>query len=63
MKKYLVLFVLVFFAVGAQAATAFLKERIDGGPGYYDQCVYESVKGRTVINVRKTAICPTSIEV
>ena len=42
---------------------AFFEYRIVNESGFYDQCVYSSVNGTHVINVRKTSICPVTIEV
>ena len=64
MKHSLVIF--VFLAMGttiAQAETAFFQYRIEPTTGFYDQCVYESTRGQHIINVRKTDLCPLTIEV
>ena len=49
------------FAV-APAVTAYFEYRVNNA-GWVHQCVYKSIYGRHVINVRSTDLCPITIEV
>jgi hypothetical protein len=52
----------VLYAGPAHAVTAFFDYRIEDD-GWVHQCVYKSIYGRHVINVRSTELCPLTIEV
>lgn len=60
--KIIIVWAALLAAQPAFAVTAYFEYRVNNA-GWVHQCVYKSIYGRHVINVRSTDLCPITIEV